>query len=147
LRHGSYSRVPLTELPSPFKHVRRFVNEFRRWVEAELMERSGTITAYQAKRLHTACLAMRHLACVERLMKTSGPPPNGLKPEVWMAYADRVVRYSETADRALKDLGLDRTAARSPWDVLDAAPYAQADAEQGPTPQDSQEANQPAPEP
>jgi hypothetical protein len=119
LQNGVYSRVPLTDLPSPFKHVKRQVALFRRWVENELLERYGTISAYQAKRLHTACLAMRQLACIERLMLKCKPPPDGLSHERWMAYSDRVIRFSEAADRALKDLGLDADLRKSPWEVLD----------------------------
>jgi hypothetical protein len=127
LKNGVYSRVPLTDLPRPFKHVKRQVALFRRWVENELIERYGTISAYQAKRLHTACLAMRHLACAERLMLSCGPPPDGLSHERWMAYQDRVIRFSEAADRALKDLGLDADLRKSPWEVLDSAPAATAE--------------------
>jgi hypothetical protein len=122
LKNGVYSRVPLTDLPRPFKHVKRQVALFRRWVEEELIRRYGTISAYQAKRLHTACLAMRHLACAERLMLSCGPPPDGLSHERWMAYQDRVIRFSEAADRALKDLGLDADLRKSPWEVLDNTP-------------------------
>jgi hypothetical protein len=119
--------VPLTDLPRPFKHVKRQVALFRRWVENELLERYGTISAYQAKRLHTACLAMRHLACAQRLMLSCGPPPDGLSYERWMAYQDRVIRFSEAADRALKDLGLDADLRKSPWEVPDSTPATPAE--------------------
>jgi hypothetical protein len=134
LKNGVYSRVPLTDLPSPFKHVKRQVALFRRWVENELLERYGTISAYQAKRLHTACLAMRHLACIERLMLKCKPPPDGLSHERWMAYSDRVIRFSEAADRALKDLGLDADLRRSPWEALDCTPATPAECTAAPPP-------------
>jgi hypothetical protein len=134
LKNGVYSRVPLTDLPSPFKHVKRQVALFRRWVENELLERYGTISAYQAKRLHTACLAMRQLACIERLMLKCKPPPEGLSHERWMAYSDRVIRFSEAADRALKDLGLDTDLSKSPWEVLDSTPATVAESAADPSP-------------
>lgn len=132
LKNGVYSRVPLTDLPRPFKHVKRQVALFRRWVEKELLERYGRISAYQAKRLHTACLAMRHLACAERLMLSCGPPPDGLSHERWMAYQDRVIRFSEAADRALKDLGLDADLRKSPWEILDSTPATPAESTAAP---------------
>src|SRR5262249_39318182 len=69
---------------------------------------------------HTACLAIRHLSCVERIMSKAGSPATegGLTHEQWLAYADRAIRFSEAADRALKDLGLDRREASSIWEEI-----------------------------
>jgi hypothetical protein len=108
LQHGAYSRIPLSDLPKPFKFVRRFVGDFRRAVEAAVITRDGAIGPYQASRIRTACVAMRQAACVERILRDGGAPGTGtLTHEQWQGYSDRAVRYSEAADRALADLGLD----------------------------------------
>jgi hypothetical protein len=79
--------------------------DFRRRVEAVLIERAGRIGVYQAKRLNTLCILMAlaaraalRLAAVER------------QPEVdharWCGYADRVAKFSQQADQVFESLGL-----------------------------------------
>ena len=121
LRHGIYARVPLGDLPRPFKHVRRLAGEFRRGVEGQLVEKFGNITPFMAKRLHTACVALRQMFCCERILKRCGPPGQDLTHEQWLAYSDRLVKFSEVADKALKDLGLDSARQSDIWDDLYAA--------------------------
>jgi hypothetical protein len=103
-------RVNALDVPLPMPHAAyRSVNDdvyaFRAAVRKALSER-GPITPYQSKRLQTACLAMREaIMCGWRRRETA--KTGQLTHEQWCAYADRIVRFSEAADRALKDLGLD----------------------------------------
>jgi hypothetical protein len=110
--------VALGRMPAPFTHVGRKVARFKRWVELELLKRDSGITAWQAKRLKTCCAAMRRAEACEKTVNDAGKPGKGaeLSHEQWLAYCDRIVRYNETADRALKDLGLDRQPDQ--WDQM-----------------------------
>jgi hypothetical protein len=90
--------------------VLKQVAAFRRAVESAVQERHGAITIYQAKRIRTAAMALRQSLVVGRIMADAGiPGPDGpLDHPTWQGYSDRLLRYEETCDRALKDLGLDR---------------------------------------
>ena len=118
--HGVYARCPLANLPKPFTGVRRQVNAFRAAVEAAVVARSDQIGVYAAKRIRTASLALRQAACVERILRNGGSPGavGSLTHEQWQGYSDRLLRYEEAADRALRDLGLDQAADSNPWAML-----------------------------
>jgi hypothetical protein len=103
--------IPLPMPPEEYRSVNDAVYPWRRDVREELRKR-GPITAYQTKRLETACLAMREaMMCAYRRKQKA--EAGTITDEQWCAYSDRIVRYAEVADRALRDLGLDRDAAKS----------------------------------
>jgi hypothetical protein len=97
-------RLPIHGLKHE-RQVQDAIFDFRRRVEAVLIERAGRIGVYQAKRLNTLCILMAlaaraalRLAAVER------------QPEVdharWCGYADRVAKFSQQADQVFESLGL-----------------------------------------
>lgn len=115
-------RLPLAKLGRPHTHVRRVVLRFRRQLEAAVLAH-GHIGVLEASRIHTACLAMRQAARIDRVLATAGEPGQvaGLTHTEWLAYSDRLLRAKEVVDRALSALGLDRDD-RSIWDSIYATP-------------------------
>jgi hypothetical protein len=121
-------RLPLIGLRAPNTHLRRVVLGFRREVEKAVLKAKGEIGVYAASRIHTACLAVRQAARIDRILATAGEPGTGEKSdtpeqvplthEQWLAYSDRLLKAKETADKALQALGLDRDAKEDVWDVL-----------------------------
>lgn len=115
--NGSLVRLPLGRLGKPWQWVRRQTEHFRRALETAVQERHGTVSLYHAKVIRTGTLALRSAMVVSRVLADAGPPgkEDGISHEVWLAYADRQLRFEQVADKAMKELGIDR--APDPWDA------------------------------
>ena len=118
LRHGIFATLPLSELPRPFTYTKRVVNEFRRVLEAVILARDGELSHVAACKIQTACRAERAAQIAERLLRDGWAD---LTSEQKLAVLDRTVRYSESRDKALAALGLDKRETQDIWEgVFDA---------------------------
>jgi hypothetical protein len=124
-------RFPLAGLHRPNTYLRRVVLGFRRELEAAVLER-GPIGVAEASRIHTACLALRQVARIDRILAEAGEPGTVLTHEQWLAYSDRLLRGKEAVDKALAALGIDKRDARSVWDTIYAPPAIAQAAEPAP---------------
>jgi hypothetical protein len=127
-------RLPLSALQKPNTHVRRVVLRFRRQLESAVLSR-GALGVAEASKIHTACIALRQVARIDRILAEAGEPgavaitekaegnskairQRGLTHTEWLAYSDRLLRAKETVDRALASLGLDKSEAKDVWDAV-----------------------------
>jgi hypothetical protein len=141
--NGIGFRFPLARLGKGLTHVRRQVLSFRRELEAAVRVAHGSISIYHASRIHTACVAVRQMARVDKILAAAGQPgavgtftkqspaagatatqQTGLTHEQWLAYSDRLLKYLADRDRALRDLSLDRDQAEAMWDAIYTPPAA-----------------------
>jgi hypothetical protein len=105
------TRLPLVKLTQERSAVRQSVLAFRRAIEVEILQAGGGGIAV-ASRILASCVAFRrHLECERRLSEGKGT----LTLADWLSLADRSVKWSEAASRALTGLGLDRQQARDVW--------------------------------
>src|SRR5262245_22608796 len=107
----SLIRLPLGRLGRPWLWVRRQTERFRRALESAVQERHGEVSLYHAKVIRTCVMAVRFSMVINRVLADVGQPgkPEGISHELWLAYVDRQLRLEQIADKAMRDLGLDRT--------------------------------------
>jgi hypothetical protein len=109
--------VPLPALEKPLTNVRRKVNAFRARIEGELVESTGRVSPWQAKRIRTVCTCLREYARAARRMRLAedgqGTP---LTHAEWLAYSKHLMDAETRADKALDSLGLDRPETKSWYD-------------------------------
>lgn len=113
-------RLELGALPKPFLGAGKAAGKFRRWLERAVVERHGSVSVWHAARICTATRSERSCRVIEKKLQSL----KGMTPEQFLAYQDKLIRFSETRDRAMKDLGLDqKVAKRAPWEtIIDATP-------------------------
>jgi hypothetical protein len=108
--------MPLAFLNRALPGVRVAVKAFRNRLEADVLANGGGGVA-TASRLHTACLAFQRCLEAERRLAEGRET---MKPDEWMTLAAASLRWKETCDRALKDLGLKSSREPMNWaDRLD----------------------------
>jgi hypothetical protein len=116
---GRICRVPLPALEKPLQDVRRKVNAFRALIESELVEATGQVTPWQAKRIRSVCTALREYArCSRRMRKAEEADGTPLTHEQWLAHSKHLLLCEEKADKALDSLGLDKARSLDPWDAV-----------------------------
>jgi hypothetical protein len=103
---GQRYRITLGPIGKPFTALRRRIYQFRERVEAAVVAANGEIGVFAAKKIRTACIALRQAGKVEKRIHDH---EKDLTHEQWLAYSDRLVRYEEAVDKALASLGLDRS--------------------------------------
>ena len=109
LRHGVRAvRLNLASQPAKLKRVERAVNEFRRLIEAAVLDTHGEIGVYQAALIQSACRHETHAMLAARWLRLSG---DALKPEQRLAYSKAVADASTARDKCLERLKLDADAA------------------------------------
>ncbi len=97
-------RMELNELPADCSRIRRERYKMRRVLEDTILERDGTISPYQASTIQTAIRWSTHSALAARWLRIE---PD-LTIEQKLALSRDVARASESRDRCLKLLGLDK---------------------------------------
>lgn len=135
-------------MPPGASYIGRIVNKFRRALDAEVLERKGKISLYDAALSHTAS---RHEKAAALLQRWLDRDFGSLSVEQRVAITREIGRSSDARDRCLRLLGLDRDertllidsiyhrppldAASEPLDATDQAdqadPTDQADQTQG----------------
>jgi len=133
-------RLPLVQGNA---YLRRVRHRIRRDLEARCLEVHGEIGIVAASRIATATTAIAQAMRCERVLASAGEPgavatstktegnatavtQKGLTHPEWLAYSDRILKYRESADRALAALGLDRRTTADIYDQLYATPRAAA---------------------
>ncbi len=114
--HGM--RMELNELPADCSRIRRERYKMRRVLEDTILERDGTISPYQAATIQTCIRWATHAALAARWLRIE---PN-LSIDQKLALSRDIARASESRDRGLKLLDLDKQSGRDPWDSVLSAP-------------------------
>lgn len=118
-------RINLGQMSKPYTHIRRATQRFRNQLEAAVLEARGSIGLYDASRIHSAAVALREHARLDRILNTA--KDGMLTLEQKLALSDRIIRHKEACDRALLALGLNAKDVGSLWnDVLSMPSVAQA---------------------
>ncbi len=110
--HGM--RMELNELPNGCGRIRRERYRMRSLLEKTVLERDGQIEPYQAATIQTAIRWATHAALAARWLRIE---PD-LTIEQKLALSRDVARASESRDRCLKLLGLDKRSGADPWDTV-----------------------------
>ncbi len=123
--NASLARMPLIGLNHEKAGIRAAVRNFRRCVETELLALGGG-GILVASRLNTACLALRQVMRISRILANAGEPgtvvmkeweqadgvkitqQKGLTFEQFSLFSDKLMRHKESLDRALAALGLEK---------------------------------------
>jgi hypothetical protein len=121
-------------LPKGCHHIDRATNYFRRAVEDAVMEAKGEIGLVDACRISTAYRAERTAQLAQRWLLREA---ENLSAADRLAYAREVVRVSESRDRAIAALGLEKRP-QDIWQALHAALPATTDNGKEATPHDPQ---------
>jgi hypothetical protein len=104
-------------MEKPMTGTRRKVNLFRRRIEEELVQKSGTVSPWQAKRIRSICTALREYARASRRMRVAEENGKPLTHTEWINYSRHLLFCEERADRTLDQLGLE-SKPRDFWDSL-----------------------------
>lgn len=105
---STVSRVPLGRWGKGETGIRRSVLNFRRRIEAAVVEHAGEVNEAAAVVIARACKALRYELRLE-LKVSSGE----LELDHWLACNDRILRAAEVLDKALQAIGLKPGAKRS----------------------------------
>ena len=116
VKHGM--RMALNELPEGCGRIRRERYKWRQSIERAILDQHGTISPYEAGVVQTAMRWATHAALAARWLRLA--PDLTIDQKLNLSRA--VALASESKDRCLKALGLDKTRNADPWDVLDASP-------------------------
>lgn len=120
--------LPLGRVRKPWMPIRRQVVQFRRWLEAAVLEVYGQIDLRYAKLVRTAATTFESAQRIRRTLGYGGEPgtDTGLDHQTWLAYDSALQTREASCDKALAALGLGRDAGRDVWsDILDARHVAQ----------------------
>jgi hypothetical protein len=90
---------------------------FRRGFEAVVLARHGTVDQWHAKQLRTAAKAFAAAYRCDWVLARAGEPGTKLTHSEYLGYLDRSVKFEAECDKALRSIGLDRTANPDPWDA------------------------------
>ena len=109
LRHG----LRAGRLPPKCSYIRRMTDDLRRHLENDVLNRRGAIDTYAAALIQSAIRHERRCLLLQRWLRDENET---------LAIADRmriladVSAATESRDRCLRHLGLDRTAEHDFWD-------------------------------
>ncbi len=113
MRHG----LRASKLPAKCGWIHREVRGFRRAVEDAVVSVHGEVSILHAASINTACRAEVHAQLAARWLRDQ---IDELDAAQRLNYSAAVVKASESRDKALATLGIDRRTI-SKWDALDAA--------------------------
>lgn len=104
LRHGLRT-LALGTLPTGASYVARMTNVLRRELESAVMEAKGQVTLTDAAAINTACRWERHAMLAQRWLRQHA---EAMTHDQLLSFSRDVARASESRDRAIQSLGLDR---------------------------------------
>lgn len=111
VRHGLSSG----KLPQGAAYIARLTHELRRSIEDAVIALKGEVSLIDAATIQTAMRWERHALLAQRWLRHEAKQ---LDPQTRLAFSRDVARASESRDRALKALGLDRTTTQNVIDSL-----------------------------
>ncbi len=111
IKHGL--RMELNRLPPGCGRIRKARDEMRQALEAAVVEARGTVGAYEAAIVQTACRWAAHGALAARWLRFAF---DELSHAERLAFSREVCKASNERDRCLEKLGLGKPA--DPWSFL-----------------------------
>src|SRR5262245_27058537 len=108
LRHG----LKAGQLPADAKYIEYRMNNFRRQLEAAVLEAKGEISLSDAATVQTALRWERHGCLAQRWLTKQY---DELKPEQRLTFSREVARASAERDKAIAALCLSDKDNRPPW--------------------------------
>jgi len=125
-------------LPEGARYIRRQLGQFRRHLETTILERDGELSVFHAALIQSACRHEGRAQLLTRYLREAG-----------LSLADRLAVLSgignatDSRDKCLQRLDLDRRADIDPWKILDMPTHTTAEmaTETPPAESDSQEAD------
>lgn len=113
IRHGLYT----SKLPPGTQYVENRVNQFRRHLENECLQAKGEISLVDASLINSAAKWERVGQLASRWLRLKGEE---LKPLELLKYCEAVARASDSRDKAIRQLNLDRNLVADQWAAIDA---------------------------
>jgi hypothetical protein len=107
-RHG----LRAGQLPREAKYIEHRMNDFRRQLEAAVIDSKGQVTLQDAAFVQTAMRWERHAALAQRWLTKAH---DTLTPEQCLHFSREIARASAERDKAIAALSLDSTEHRLPW--------------------------------
>ncbi len=101
MRHG----LQAGKLPAGCGYIENRLNSFRRQLEDIVMAAKGEVTITDAAHIQTALKWERHGMLALRWLKIEG---DSLKPTDKLNFSREIAKASESRDRAIRNLNLDR---------------------------------------
>lgn len=117
MRHGKYAFLAQGRAPDGCGYVFKLIGQFRRHLETEIATKHGEISTYHGALVQTICRHEGRAQLLTRWLREAKDPTLADK----LAVLREIGNASDNRDKAMRALGLDRSAAAHARDRLDAA--------------------------
>lgn len=131
-RHGCHGYLTLGRLPKGASYIRRLAGQFRKAIEAAVVDRHGELTLYHAALVQSATRHEIRSLLLTRWMRSDECNTLGER----MTIIREVTSATEARDRCLEKLGLAGSAKPDPFAALYSQPINQEVTKDG-NPRDS----------
>ena len=105
LQHGLRT-LSLGTMPTGASYVGTLSNRFRRELEAAVEAAKGEISILDAASINTACRWERHALLAQRWLRKHS---EDMTHDQRLAYSKEIANASSNRDKALRELGIDRS--------------------------------------